>query len=285
MLTLSPSGLLSNRLVDIDKYVQLDPTFVSRYLILAGIIDSYMFHKGDKKLRILEVGGSGSILSQFIDVDLTILDILPNEHKLENYVQGSALAMPFADSSYDVVITSDVLEHIPKSDRPKFLKELTRVTKDLVVVAAPFNLTGVRDAEILANNFYKNIRGEDHRWLAEHLLDDLPNLNQSEVVLEKQEMEIGHFSHTSLYNWQLVTRVGFLLAHYGEKKAFADKLKEINRYYLKNIMSDDFSSIGYRTFIVASKKHEIDIKIEDDNEKSLNEEIQNILTDAIATLL
>ncbi len=285
MLTLSPSGLLSSRSIEIDKYVQLDPTYVSRYLILAGIIDSYMFHKGDKKIRILEVGGSGSILSQFINVDLTIIDILPNDNKLENYVQGSALAMPFADSSFDIVITSDVLEHIPKSDRPKFLKELSRVTKDLVVVAAPFNLTGVRDAEISANNFYKKMRGEDHRWLAEHLLDELPNLNQSEAILEKQEMEIGHFSHTSLYNWQLVTRTGFLLAHYGQKKEFADKLKEINQYYFNNIMNDDFSNIGYRTFIVASKKHEIDIKLEDENDKLLSVEVLDILTDAIATLL
>ncbi len=285
MLTLSPSGLLNNKTIDIDKYVYLDPTYVSRYLILAGIIDSYRYHKSDQNLKILEVGGSGSILHHFVEADITIIDVLPNDNKLENYVQGDALAMPFADKSYDIVITSDVLEHIPKDNRAKFLKEISRVTKDLAVVAAPFNLKGVREAEISANNFYKNIRQEDHRWLAEHLLDELPSLNQTNVILENQGMETGHFSHTSLYYWQLITRTGFMLAHYGEKQDFADKIKMINHYYLKNIMSEDFVDVGYRTFIIASKKHEINVKLSDEKNESSSIEILDLLTDAIATLL
>ena len=285
MLTLSPSGLLSNKIFDIEKYISLDPTYVSRYVILAGIIESYMFHKGNKKLKILEVGGSGSILKQFIDVDLSIIDILPNVEKVDNYTEGSALAMPFADNSFDIVLSSDVLEHIPKDDRTAFLKEISRVTKDLAVVANPFNLLGVRAAEISANDFYKKMTGTDHRWLFEHLLDELPNLNQSEIILEKEGMELGHFSHTTLYNWQLVTRTGFMLAHYGGKKEFAEKIKMINKYYLENIMNTDFSEIGYRTFIVASKKHEVDIKSESGKDNYLSIDILNLLTDAIVTLL
>ena len=285
MLTLSPSGLLSSRIIDIDKYVDLDPTYISRYLILAGIIDSYRYHKSDQKLKILEVGGSGSILSHFIDTDLTIIDILPNRDKLANYIQGSALAMPFADKSYDMVISSDVLEHIPNDDRTAFLKELSRVTKDIVVVAAPFNLPGVRSAEISANNFYKDMIGEDHRWLAEHLVDELPNLNQTKSILENKGMETGHFCHTTLYYWQLITRTGFILAHYGGKKDFVEKIRSINRHYMEKIMSEDFSSIGYRTFIIASKKHEIDIKLDDEKDRASDVEILDLLTEAIATLL
>lgn len=286
MLTLSPSGLLNKDLVDTNKYSEIDPTYISRYLLQAGILRAYQQHQGaKKKLKVLDVGGSGSILTQFVDVDLTIIDILPNKDKFSNYVQGSALAMPFADKSFDVVLSCDVLEHIPKNDREKFLKECVRVTKDLVIVAAPFNLKGVRDAEVVANDYYKKMTGEDHRWLFEHLLDELPSLQQAGLILGKNGLEYDHFSHTALNNWQLVTRTGFLLAHNGNRLEFVEHVKKINKYYLENIMSTDFSKTGYRTFIVASKKHEVDIKTEPDQYDSKTASLFTVLTDAIRTLL
>lgn len=285
MLTLSPSGLLNRASIDTEKYNSLDPTYVSRYLLQAGILKAYKQHQGNKKLKVLDVGGSGSILTQFIDIDLTIIDVLPNKQKSPNYVQGNALAMPFADSSFDIVLSCDVLEHIPKNDRTAFLKESARVTKDVMVVAAPFNLPGVRDAEISANAYYKKMTGNDHRWLLEHLLDELPSLRQAELALEKQGMELGYFSHTALSNWQLVTRAGFLLAHNGEKQEFSEQIRKINQYYLDNIMTNDFSKNGYRTFIVASKKHEVDIKAEPEQHDDKNEALFTILTDAVLTVL
>lgn len=285
MLTLSPSGLLSKRLEDIDKYSLLDPTYVSRYILQAGIVDAYKHHHGTKKLKVLDVGGFGSILQQFIDVDLTVIDVLPNTENVPNYIQGSALSMPFADNSFDIVMSCDVLEHIPKEDRTTFLKESARVTKDMVIVAAPFNLPGVREHEIAANNFYKNMQGEDHRWLLEHLLDELPNLQEAELTLGKQGLEVDHFSHTSLNYWQLVTRVGFLLAHNADKAELVNCLKDINRYYLEKIMRNDFSKNGYRTFIVASKKHSVDIKDEPDVYDEHTATIFTLLTESISALL
>lgn len=285
MLTFSPSGLLNKSKVDIDQYTLHDPTYVSRYLLLAGVLETYRHHNGSKKLKVLEVGGSGSILDKFVDIDLTILDIIPNTDKAANYIQGDALKMPFADASFDAVISCDVLEHIPEADREMFLKESARTTKDLMVTAAPFNLSGVRDAEISANDFYKQMTGRDHRWLLEHLLADLPNLKHAEGVLEKQELQVGTFSNTRLDYWQLVTRVGFLLSAQGERVDFVDCLRRINKYYLENIMQSDFSKNGYRTFIIASKKHEIDVKSELPRD---NRELDNLflpLTDSILALL
>lgn len=285
MLTLSPSGLLNKDSINAEKYSAIDPTYISRYLLQAGILNAYQQHQGVNKLKVLDVGGSGSILAEFVKVDLTIVDILPNKDKLLNYVQGSALAMPFADKSFDVVLSCDVLEHIPKADREMFLKECSRVTKDLMIVAAPFNLKGVREAEILANDYYKKMTGEDHRWLFEHLLDDLPNLQQTGLILGKNGLEYDYFSHTALNNWQLVTRAGFLLAHNGDRAEFVENIKNINKYYLENIMSNDFSKTGYRTFIIASKKHEVDIKTEPDQYDSKTASIFTTLTDAILSLL
>lgn len=285
MLTLSPSGLLDKSKLNTDEYRAYDPTYVSRYLLLAGILETYRHHHGGKKLKVLEVGGAGSILINFVDIDLVVVDILPNADTQAEYIQGSALAMPFADKSFDAVISCDVLEHIPADDRELFIKESIRVTKDLLVIAAPFNLDGVRDAEIIANDFYKKMTGRDHRWLLEHLLDELPNLRKTETVLEKHGLEVDHFSSTSLDNWQLVTRTGFLLSEYGDRPEFSNYLQQINGYYLDNVLHKDFSINGYRTFVVASKEHDIDIKSEPDVYNKKHIDTLTLLTDAIVTLL
>lgn len=285
MLTFSPSNLLNKSKVDIDQYMLHDPTYVSRYLLLAGILETYRYHNGGKKLKVLEVGGSGSILDKFVDIDLTIIDILPNVNKNPNYIHGDALKMPFADASFDAVISCDVLEHIPEASREMFLKESARTTKDLMVTAAPFNLNGVRDAEISANNYYKKMAGRDHRWLLEHLLGDLPDLKRTERILEKQEFNVDTFSNTRLDNWQLVTRIGFLLSAQGGRADFIDYLWQINKYYLENIMQNDFSKNGYRTFIIASRKHEIEVKLELPHDNLELDDLFSLLTDSILALL
>lgn len=285
MFTLSPSGLLARDRINSSEYSSFDPTYISRYLIQAGILEAYQLHQGAKKLKVLDVGGAGSILSEFIDIDLTILDMLPNEHKAKNYVKGDALAMPFADKSFDVVVSCDVIEHIPKDSRSAFLKESARATKDLLIVAAPFNLKGVRDAEVSANNFYKEMTGQDHRWLLEHLVDELPNIKQAALTLEKVGLNTAYFSNTALDNWQLVTRVGFLLSHVDGKSAFAHDLRKLNEYYLDNLMQQDFSTTGYRSFLVASKKHEVDIKSEKDAYNPKLVEVFSLITNAILRLL
>lgn len=285
MLTLSPSGLLDKRKINTSELSSLDPTYVSRYLLLAGILESYRHHHGGKKLKVLDVGGSGSMMEAFADVDLTIIDVLPNTENRDNYIQGSALTTPFADSAFDAVISCDVLEHIDANDRATFLKESARVSKDLLVVAAPFNLPGVRKAEISANDYYKKMTGRDHRWLLEHLLDELPNLKKTEMIMENQGLEVDHFSNTALNNWQLVTRVGFLLSEQSVDSEFATSLRQLNVHYMENIMQNDFSNTGYRTFVVGSKRHEIDIKHEADVYDKKLVDTFTLLTDAMLPLL
>lgn len=45
--------------------------------------------------------------------------------------EGNIQAIPFADNSFDLVITFDVLEHIPKNDLARAIAECTRVSNNL----------------------------------------------------------------------------------------------------------------------------------------------------------
>ena len=288
MYTFSPSGMLANitnDTYDYSKYSKLDPTFVSRYLIQASIIQRYAEIIKKDKLKVLDVGGAGSMLAEFLDIDLTIIDIIPNEETTANYVVGSALDMPFEDNEFDVVLSCDVLEHIKKEDREVFIKECARVSKDLLVIAAPFNLTGVRMAEISANNFYRSFTGKNHIWLEEHLKDELPELYQTKKYLKKLNLDYGYFSHTSLNYWQLVTRMGFLLVYEDKHPKFVEAIKSINEFYLDKIMINDFSLTGYRSFVIASKKSKIQVAKEPDIYDPDIEKMFTLITDTLPSII
>lgn len=288
MFTFNPSGQLSDlteTIFDLDKYSDLDPTFVSRYLVQASILKAYKASNKIEKLRILDVGGAGSLIKEFIDVNLYIIDPKPNDNNDKNYTVGNALNMPFSDNEFDAVITCDVLEHIKKEDRGQFIKECCRVSKELVVIAAPFNLTGVRLAEISANNFYKKLTGENHVWLQEHLQDELPELYQTKKQLAELDMSNGHFSHTSLDYWQLLTRISFFMGLKTKEPILANDIKSINSFYLDKIMTKDFSVTGYRSFIVANKKDRVSIKKENDRYEPELENVFALLSETILDLI
>ncbi len=99
-----------------------------------------------RSLSILDVGaGDGSlgrVLTQWAaargwDWRFTNLDLHP--HKLNSdpgtvFVAGSALALPFSDASFDLVIASNMTHHLSDADVPRHLREAWRLARLAVVV-------------------------------------------------------------------------------------------------------------------------------------------------------
>lgn len=50
-------------------------------------------------------------------------------------VCADALALPFADGAFDIVLASQVLHHFPRDEAIRLLRELDRVAKRRVVIA------------------------------------------------------------------------------------------------------------------------------------------------------
>ncbi len=55
----------------------------------------------------------------------------------DEYVLSDIRKMKFAANSYDIVLASHVIEHLPFKDTKKFVKDLERIAKKQVIIATP----------------------------------------------------------------------------------------------------------------------------------------------------
>jgi len=125
---------------------------------------------------VLEVGGSQSLLRLFFKGNATYLDVQfsPDFSKHETCVVGNGMYLPFPDSTFSCVLSTAVLEHIPRHLRHAFCNELKRVAKDRVVLYCPISpWARVFDNRLV---FMRKILGIRDRWTLEHLQYGQPTL-------------------------------------------------------------------------------------------------------------
>ena len=89
---------------------------------------------------ILDAGCGNGAISNFlkgykiIGIDISFKALKFFKH---NKVLGNLANLPFKDKSFDLVICSDTLEHIPEKDFNKVISELKRVTKKYILIISP----------------------------------------------------------------------------------------------------------------------------------------------------
>ncbi len=89
--------------------------------------------------RILDAGcGMGYLVKEFallgmdaygFDVSDNAVESVKKWYNKDKIKQGSMLSIPYPDNYFDIVVSTDVLEHIAEEDIDKALSELRRVTK------------------------------------------------------------------------------------------------------------------------------------------------------------
>jgi SAM-dependent methyltransferase len=83
-------------------------------------------------------------------------------------MRASAAELPFADEIFDVVLSSDVLEHVPPPLRAKVISEALRVSRKLVIFAFPCGQAAWEsDRELMET--YKRFNRKAPEWLVEHM--------------------------------------------------------------------------------------------------------------------
>jgi hypothetical protein len=237
---------------------------------------------GSKRINILDIGGHLGRTNEYFNKDnVVIIDVYDKNY--EGYVKGNALNLPFEDSSFDVVVSFDVLEHIAKKDRKKFIDEACRVSKDALLIAAPFDTELVAETENQVNKLYKKIYKINHPWLIEHLDNGLPDLEKTQSYISKNKMELQIFSSNNIFLWKLMMSFLFLC---GNSRLSNLELK-INNFYNKNsLYLGDNTEPSYRKIIFARKSEKLLARTQD-SKLSNNEynQLLDLLIDGITDII
>jgi len=180
---------------------------------------------GDGEHRVLDVGDAAGYLRLFAgDLRLAGVDISVQPDRLPGAVAlvGDGAGLPFPDGTFDAVVSSDVLEHVDPTGRGAFIDELSRVSDDLVILAAPFDTDGVAGVEEVIRRFALLVTGEPQEQLEEHRDRCLPSLDEATLHLTRHG-DVVKTGNGNLWDWlelmlvkhQILARPALLPLHDG----------------------------------------------------------------------
>ncbi len=90
---------------------------------------------------VLDVGCGDGLITNSLPLHLKVVGLDPSPQALQHVRRetrcGSIADMPFGDKSFDLVMTTDVIEHLPPDVLAQAVRELTRVARRYVLICVP----------------------------------------------------------------------------------------------------------------------------------------------------
>ncbi len=200
------------------------PDAALRYLPIVKILKKNRWDN----LNILEVGSGSYGIAPYLKKKITGVDLFfdePNFPLLER-IKGSAVKLPFNDKQFDIVLLSDVLEHLPRDQRKKALGEAVRVGMKAVIIGGPFGSRAAEQDRELAQ-FSKKKLGRMHKFFIDHLKFGLPEISDIKSYLKnnpgvKGVQVEGQYLNLDVRSWIM--------------KFFISDNKIVYYFYLKGLM-------------------------------------------------
>lgn len=200
---------------------------------------------------VLDVGGGGRSHKDFFpNKNFHILNIFKSTNEVDiKFTLASAADIPFEDNSFDLVVSSDTLEHIPIGDRTNAINEMIRVAKKRVFLLVPCGE--------YAQNYEKRILRmglffkRNMKWLNEHKECGLPMSSDIEkVILENKDVEnLLIKNNHNIYFWFLGSLISPMVRAIFAK---SDRTKLIKFWKVWNLFNKGNNS--YRKIFVIDKK-------------------------------
>ncbi|MCP5047787.1 MAG: glycosyltransferase [bacterium] len=212
---------------------------------------------GKEKLKILDVGGyridaedrDDLLLREFLPGhEIVSLDLM--ESDIPGYIQGDGTRLPFKENTFDVAVSSDVFEHVPGDLRDAFVANLVRVSKHFVILGAPFYSEKNELAEHILFEYIRKVLHAEQEQLKEHIENRLPDREQLETFLGKQDLPFICLSSGNLENWLTMMMVKhYLMTIPGSEELHA----KLDRFYNISCYESDHGGEGYRKIYVVAK--------------------------------
>ncbi len=176
-----------------------------RYGAVALLLKPLLSHL-HRPAHILEVGcNTLNCLEGFLDpcrVSITRADVEEHPDHANPFLHIPRDGpIPCGDQSFDYVIALEVLEHIPREDRPFMVGEWARVASKGVILSCPNNRPSVRRAERRIDQAHRRKHGRLHPWLREHQLYGIPSKAEVRAIFEKLGLAAHAFGNAPLAEW------------------------------------------------------------------------------------
>jgi hypothetical protein len=140
---------------------------------------------------ILEVGSGSQGIGPYVDRQFVATDVRFPESTNPNLIPVIAQnPLPFRDRTFDVVLSLDTLEHVPRESRQNFVTEMLRLSRGYLLVGFPQGERSVHhDTEMEA--YYTRTMGDPHEYFVDHRTYGIPREGEFAMYLEHATRQIG----------------------------------------------------------------------------------------------
>lgn len=165
---LQGSDVLANRFLSAVRRTLLVPEPWSLDVDLRYLPVVRFLKENHPTASLLEVGSSSTGITPYVRSIVVGADVaFPGSIAEQLIPVVTRYPLPFRDSSFDVVVSLDTFEHIPREFRQNFITELIRTAKRCVSIGFPEG-SAAEEHDAAMEQYFTRQNGAPHPYFVEH---------------------------------------------------------------------------------------------------------------------